>query len=42
MPAGGRIVAKSGLGANRAIPGYGVIGACNAALESLVRGFKMK
>ena len=37
MPAGGRIVAISSLGANRAIPGYGFIGASKAALESLVR-----
>jgi enoyl-[acyl-carrier protein] reductase III len=37
MPAGGRIVAMSSLGANRAIPGYGFIGASKAALESLVR-----
>ncbi len=37
MPAGGRIVALSSLGANRAIPGYGFIGASKAALESLVR-----
>jgi enoyl-[acyl-carrier protein] reductase III len=37
MPAGGRIVALSSLGASRAIPGYGFIGASKAALESLVR-----
>src|SRR5713101_6968675 len=37
MPAGGRIVAMSSLGANRAIPGYGFIGSSKAALESLVR-----
>ena len=37
MPAGGRIVATSSLGANRAIPGYGFIGSSKAALESLVR-----
>ncbi len=37
MPAGGRIVAMSSLGADRAIPGYGFIGASKAALESLVR-----
>ena len=37
MPAGGRIVALSSLGASRAIPGYGFVGASKAALESLVR-----
>jgi enoyl-[acyl-carrier protein] reductase III len=37
MPAGGRIVAMSSLGADRAAPGYGFIGASKAALESLVR-----
>ena len=37
MPAGGRIVVTSSLGASRAIPGYGFIGASKAALESLVR-----
>jgi enoyl-[acyl-carrier protein] reductase III len=37
MPAGGRIVAMSSLGADRAIPGYGFVGASKAALESLVR-----
>jgi len=37
MPAGGRIVALSSLGATRAIPGYAFIGASKAALESLVR-----
>jgi enoyl-[acyl-carrier protein] reductase III len=37
MPAGGRIIALSSLGAARAIPGYGFIGASKAALESLVR-----
>src|SRR4029453_11123334 len=37
MPAGGRIVAMSSLGAHRTIPGYGFIGASKAALESLVR-----
>jgi enoyl-[acyl-carrier protein] reductase III len=37
MPAGGRIVALSSLGAERAMPGYGFIGASKAALESLVR-----
>ena len=37
MPAGGRIVALSSLGAVRAMPAYGFIGASKAALESLVR-----
>jgi enoyl-[acyl-carrier protein] reductase III len=37
MPADGRIVALSSLGADRAIPGYGFVGASKAALESLVR-----
>ena len=37
MPAGGRIVAISSLGAQRAMPNYGFIGASKAALEALVR-----
>jgi enoyl-[acyl-carrier protein] reductase III len=37
MPSGGRIIAMSSLGAARAIPGYGFIGASKAALEALVR-----
>jgi len=37
MPVGGRIIALSSLGAARAIPGYGFIGASKAAMESLVR-----
>jgi enoyl-[acyl-carrier protein] reductase III len=37
MPQGGRIIAMSSLGALRAMPGYGFIGASKAALESLVR-----
>jgi enoyl-[acyl-carrier protein] reductase III len=37
MPAGGSIVALSSLGASRAMPGYGFVGASKAALESLVR-----
>jgi enoyl-[acyl-carrier protein] reductase III len=37
MPPGGRIVALSSLGASRALPGYGLVGASKAALESLVR-----
>ena len=38
MPAGGgRVVALSSLGAQRAMPGYGFIGASKAALEALAR-----
>ena len=37
MTEGGRIVAMSSLGAQRAMPHYGFIGASKAALESLVR-----
>jgi enoyl-[acyl-carrier protein] reductase III len=37
MPEGGRIIALSSLGAQRAMPGYGFIGASKAALESLAR-----
>jgi enoyl-[acyl-carrier protein] reductase III len=37
MPHGGRILALSSLGASRAIPDYGFVGASKAALESLVR-----
>jgi len=37
MPQGGRIIAMSSLGAARAMPGYGFVGASKAALESLVR-----
>ena len=37
MPKGGRIVALSSLGASRAMPGYGFIGASKAALEALAR-----
>lgn len=37
MPHGGRIIAMSSLGAQRAMPGYGFIGASKAALEALVR-----
>jgi enoyl-[acyl-carrier protein] reductase III len=37
MPAGGSIIALSSLGAARAMPHYGFIGASKAALESLVR-----
>jgi len=37
MPDGGRIIALSSLGASRAMPGYGFVGASKAALESLAR-----
>jgi enoyl-[acyl-carrier protein] reductase III len=37
MKDGGRIIALSSLGASRAMPGYGFIGASKAALEALVR-----
>jgi enoyl-[acyl-carrier protein] reductase III len=37
MPAGSCMIALSSLGASRAMPGYGFIGASKAALESLVR-----
>jgi enoyl-[acyl-carrier protein] reductase III len=37
MKNGGRIIAMSSLGAQRAMPGYGFIGASKAALEALVR-----
>ncbi|MEP7181328.1 MAG: enoyl-[acyl-carrier-protein] reductase FabL [Betaproteobacteria bacterium] len=37
MKDGGRIVALSSLGASRAMPGYGFIGASKAALEALAR-----
>ena len=37
MRDGGRIIAMSSLGAQRAMPNYGFIGASKAALEALVR-----
>ena len=37
MRGSGRIIAMSSLGAQRAMPGYGFIGASKAALEALVR-----
>jgi enoyl-[acyl-carrier protein] reductase III len=39
LPPGGRIVALSSLGADRALPGYAFVGASKAALESLVRSW---
>ena len=37
MKDGGRVIALSSLGASRAMPGYGFIGASKAALEALAR-----
>ncbi len=37
MKDGGRIIALSSLGASRAMPGYGFVGASKAALEALAR-----
>lgn len=37
MPPGARIIALSSLGASRAMPGYGFVGASKAALEALGR-----
>ncbi len=37
MPIGARVIAMSSLGAQRAMPGYGFIGASKAALEALAR-----
>ena len=37
MPDGGRVIAMSSLGAQRAMPGYGFVGASKAALEALAR-----
>ena len=37
MPAGGRIVALSSLGSSRVLPGYMVVGASKAALETIAR-----
>ena len=37
MASGGRVIAMSSLGAQRAMPGYGFIGASKAALEALAR-----
>jgi enoyl-[acyl-carrier protein] reductase III len=39
MREGGRIIAMSSLGASRAMPHYGFVGASKAALESLVRSY---
>ena len=37
MPSGARVIAMSSLGAQRAMPGYGFVGASKAALEALAR-----
>jgi len=42
MQAGGRVVALSSLGAQRAIPNYAFIGASKAALEALVRSLSLE
>lgn len=42
MSAGGRVIALSSLGAQRAIPNYGFIGASKAALEALVRSLSLE
>ena len=42
MPRGGRVIALSSLGAERAIPNYGFIGASKAALEALVRSLSLE
>ena len=42
MPAGGRLVALSSLGASRVVPEYGAIGASKAALESVVRSLAVE
>lgn len=42
MPAGGRVIALSSLGAERAIPNYAFIGASKAALEALVRSLALE
>lgn len=42
MPRGGRIIALSSLGAERAIPEYAFIGASKAALEALVRSLSLE
>ena len=42
MPKGGRVIALSSLGAERAIPNYAFIGASKAALESLVRSLSLE
>lgn len=42
IPKGGRVVALSSLGAERAIPNYAFIGASKAALQALVRSLSLE
>ncbi|MCC5792027.1 MAG: enoyl-[acyl-carrier-protein] reductase FabL [Legionellaceae bacterium] len=42
MPKGGRVIALSSLGAQRAIPNYAFIGASKAALEAMVRSLSLE
>jgi enoyl-[acyl-carrier protein] reductase III len=42
MRTGGRVIALSSLGAHRAIPNYGFIGASKAALEALIRSLSLE
>jgi enoyl-[acyl-carrier protein] reductase III len=42
MPRGGRVVALSSLGAERALPDYAFVGASKAALEALVRSLALE
>lgn len=42
MPRGSRVIALSSLGARRAIPHYGFIGASKAALEAMVRSLALE
>lgn len=42
IPQGGRVIALSSLGASRAIPNYGFIGASKAALEALMRTLSLE
>lgn len=42
LQTGGRVIALSSLGAERAIPNYGFIGASKAALEALVRSLAIE
>ena len=42
MPSGGRVIAISSLGAERALPDYAFIGASKAALEALIRSLSLE
>jgi enoyl-[acyl-carrier protein] reductase III len=42
MPRGGRLIALSSLGADRALPDYAFVGASKAALEALVRSLALE